>query len=275
MATSVTFTEDPARVLGEAGAFLRSEPVLHNVILTLLHQRVAYPEAGRYWVASDGGEGRGVVFQSPLTFFATITPMTPDAVPALVDAIAESGVALPGVTGDAGTAARFAGQWTERHKSAAVPYEGQRIYEARAIENIPAVGGALRRAARDDRELIVRWMLAFYEETGEPGAPPPQAAATRGDAGRTFWVWEDGGPASMAMETPPIEGVVRVGAVYTPPEQRNRGYAGACVGELSKRILRDGSRAILYTDLGNPVSNSIYRRLGYRAVAEVLRYRFG
>jgi predicted GNAT family acetyltransferase len=31
---------------------------------------------------------------------------------------------------------------------------------------------------------------------------------------------------------------------------------------------------MLYTDLANAVSNSIYRRLGYRAVAEVLRYRF-
>ena len=30
----------------------------------------------------------------------------------------------------------------------------------------------------------------------------------------------------------------------------------------------------LYTDLGNPTSNSVYRRIGYRAVAEGLRYRF-
>jgi predicted GNAT family acetyltransferase len=31
---------------------------------------------------------------------------------------------------------------------------------------------------------------------------------------------------------------------------------------------------MLYTDLANPTSNSIYRRIGYRAVAEVLRYGF-
>jgi uncharacterized protein len=33
-------------------------------------------------------------------------------------------------------------------------------------------------------------------------------------------------------------------------------------------------RCILYTDLGNPTSNSVYRRIGYRAVAAALRYRF-
>ena len=30
----------------------------------------------------------------------------------------------------------------------------------------------------------------------------------------------------------------------------------------------------LYTDLANPTSNSIYRHVGYQAVAEILGYRF-
>jgi uncharacterized protein len=72
-----------------------------------------------------------------------------------------------------------------------------------------------------------------------------------------------------------VEGVVRVQAAYTPPERRNRGYAGACVGGLWKRIGNGGYHCILYTDLGNPISNYVFRRIGYRAVAEALRYRFG
>jgi uncharacterized protein len=89
-----------------------------------------------------------------------------------------------------------------------------------------------------------------------------------------FGLWEDGGPASMAANREPVVGVVRLQAVYTPPEKRNRGYAGACVAGLSGRIREAGHRCILYTDLGNPTSNSVYRRIGYRAVAEGLRYRF-
>jgi predicted GNAT family acetyltransferase len=38
-------------------------------------------------------------------------------------------------------------------------------------------------------------------------------------------------------------------------------------------VLCEGLR-FLYTDLGNPTSNSIYRSVGYQAVAEALRYRF-
>ena len=47
-----------------------------------------------------------------------------------------------------------------------------------------------------------------------------------------------------------------------------------CVHALSSRLRDAGYRCILYTDLANPTSNSIYRRIGYRAVAEALRYRF-
>jgi predicted GNAT family acetyltransferase len=78
----------------------------------------------------------------------------------------------------------------------------------------------------------------------------------------------------MAAHSAPVEGVVRVRDVYTPPERRNRGYAGACVSNLSRHIRDGGYRCILYTDLNNPVPNSIYRRIGYSGVAEALRYRF-
>ena len=61
---------------------------------------------------------------------------------------------------------------------------------------------------------------------------------------------------------------------YTPPRLRGRGYATACVAALTQRILDQGDRAILYTNLANPTSNLIYRRIGYRAVDESISYRF-
>lgn len=275
MTIEVSLTDDPSRVLAEAHGFLASEPVQHNVILTLLHTRVAHPEPGRYWTVRDGSEAVGVVFQSPLTFFATVTPMPPEATAAAVDAVADAGVALPGVMGDAATAARFAGQWTERHKSGARPQGGQRIYELQTLVPVSGVSGALRLAAAGERDLMIDWMRAFEGDTREdPPNPEIEIMVDRRLAAGQLWLWEDGGPVSFAGASEPVEGVARVGPVYTPPELRNRGYAGACVAALSQRIVGGGSRAILYTDLANATSNSVYRKLGYRAVAEVLRYRF-
>lgn len=92
MAIEVAFSEDPRWVLAEAEVFLASEPVLHNLILVLLGERLAYPEPGRYWLAKDGESVVGVVFQSPLDFAATLTPMGPEAVAGMIDTIVGTGV---------------------------------------------------------------------------------------------------------------------------------------------------------------------------------------
>jgi GNAT superfamily N-acetyltransferase len=268
-AIEVRLTDDPSRVLQDAGAFLRSEPVAHNLVLSLLHARVARPVPGRYWMALAGTGVAGVAFQSPRDFGATITPMSDQAVVAVVDAIADAGVALPGVMGDAATAARFAGQWTERQRSAATPLYGQRLYELVTVEPRPAGRGMLRRTKPAERDLVVRWLSAFLSELGEPVRDPGQTVDSR-----PFYVWDDGAACSMAAHTEPIENVVRVQYVYTPPELRSRGYASACVGELSRLLRSEGRRVILFTNLANPTSNSIYRKIGYRAVGEALRYRF-
>jgi predicted GNAT family acetyltransferase len=50
--------------------------------------------------------------------------------------------------------------------------------------------------------------------------------------------------------------------------------SSSCLAAVSEHVLSQKLRCILYTDLGNPTSNSIYRSVGYRSVAEALLYRF-
>jgi len=263
MELKVLFSEDPAFVIRTADKFLSSEPVLHNLILSILHSRVTQGDPGRYWIALHGEETVGVVVQSPLEYPATLTPMGPRTVMALVDAIAEAGVTLPGVNGDAATAASFAGQWSERCKSAAVPFQGTRLYELLELGEVPRTAGHLRQAGPRDRSLMILWTRAFQDEIGESA-----------NAGQ-IWLWDQNGETtSMAVGRESAQGVVRLSGVYTPPEKRKHGYAAACVHAVSKYLRDCGYRCILYTDLGNPTSNSVYRRIGYKAVAEALRYRF-
>jgi len=273
MDINVTFSEDPAWVLSIARELLTSQPVLHNMIHSLLHARIAYREPGRFWVGACGDKIVAVVFQSPLTFAADLTPMDPNVAAAIVDAIADAGIALPGVSGEAATAASFAGQWTERCKSAAIPFQGQRIYEFLDWGDRTAVRGRLRKAISDDRSLMVSWTRAFQDEIGVH-LTDPEILVDRWLRAGQLWLWDDGQTMSMAVGREPVAGVVRVSGVYTPPAFRRHGYATACVQGLSESIREAGYRCILYTDLGNPASNSIYRRIGYRAIAEALRYRF-
>ena len=50
-----------------------------------------------------------------------------------------------------------------------------------------------------------------------------------------------------------------------------------CIGRTLSICLTQverGLRCVLYTDLGNPTSNSIYRNIGYEAITETLIYGF-
>jgi len=271
--TSILFTEEPGVVLKTAGEFLASQPVLHNLILSLLYARIAHPEPGRYWLATEQEKVVGVVFQSPLNFAATLSPMDVRVVEAMVGAIAEAGISLPGVNGDATTAANFAGYWSEQRKSVVTPFQGIRLFEWLEPGETKEIGGRLRRALPDDRDLMIEWTRGFSVEVGEP-VDGTEVRVDRQLAERELWLWDDGEAKSMAVARKPAEGVVRISGVYTPANKRNHGYAAACVHALSQHMCDSGLRCVLYTDLANPTSNAIYRRIGYRAVAEGLRYRF-
>jgi predicted GNAT family acetyltransferase len=149
-----------------------------------------------------------------------------------------------------------------------------RLYELLELGEVPRTEGQLRQAGPSDRSLMIQWTRAFQNEIGE-SANDTELRVDRGLTAGQLWVWDqDGETTSMAVSRELVKGVVRLSGVYTPPEKRKHGYAAACVYALSKHLRAGDHRCILYTDLGNPTSNSIYRRIGYKAVAEALRYRF-
>jgi uncharacterized protein len=127
MDVRVDFYEDARSLLEAAGDFLRSRPILHNLILTMVESRLANWEPGRYWVAIRDHRVAGVVLQSTLSRPAVLVPMELDVIEAVVEAIAGAGIVLPGVHGDAATGAAFAGRWAERCKCGAFSHPGDEI----------------------------------------------------------------------------------------------------------------------------------------------------
>jgi predicted GNAT family acetyltransferase len=270
---TVALEQNVKVALTEAGAFLRSDPVQHNLVLTLLDTRAAHPEPGRYAWVRDGAEVTGAIVQSPLVLHAAVTAIPAAATEALVDELVAAWSDLGGVFGPADTVARFAGHWAERLGVAAAPVEGQRLYALDSLDPPVGVAGSLRRAIDADAGLVLKWVRGFLHDTG---APPiiEEAIRRRLDAG-LIWIWEHQDPVSMASHTPAVAGVSRIGGVYTPPEHRGHGYATACTAAVTEAALQAGAQqCVLYTQLANPQSNAIYRSLGYKPVSENLRYRF-
>jgi predicted GNAT family acetyltransferase len=244
-------------------------------MLTLLLERAEGPEPGHYWIGKDGADTVGVVVQSPPGLFANVSRMTPEVAAELADTIAIQGITLPGVNGEAGAAATFAGQWSERLNVPAAPIKGLRAYVLKNVTGENTKRGQLRQATSNDRNVVLDLMKGFLTEVGEPQMDL-ELMVDRRLAAERFWLWENQSEAVCLVGcSEAAAGIVRIRVVYTPQNRRNYGYGTAATHALSKVVLTQGHRCMLYTDLGNPISNSIYRRIGYRAVAEALRYRFG
>lgn len=273
----VHVTADASTALAESRRFLETDPVGHNLVLTLLHLRAERPQPGRYAWATSSSDVIGVLFQSPLTFAAAITPMPRAAAEAIALELATVDPPLPGVNGEAATAAALAGTWATAKRVPVEPVDGQRLYRCDELVEPAPASGAPREAAEGDLDLLTEWMTGFQAETGDgvAGENPREATAAM-VASRPVWLWEDppGSPACMIGLTRVIAGVGRVGPVYTPPDRRGRGYAASLTAFGTRSILDGGNVAALYTQLANPTSNALYQRLGYHAVSEVVRYSF-
>ena len=271
---------DLATFAATAGDWLRREPVLHNVMLTVAQGRVdgdvpAGPDDR--WLRVENGDGTlvGAALRTPPRG-PLLSGMPREAARALADWFA--GDDLGAVFGPSDPCGWFAERYGEVTGTTPVPGMGQRLFRLGGLCPPVGVPGDGRRATRTDRDLLVAWSDAFAREAtpDHPHPDPAEPVDARLRHGGLLWLWEDGGePVSTAWLTVPVAGVVRVGGVYTPPALRGLGYASAVVAAASRHALDSGATdCVLYTDLANPTSNKIYQAVGYRPVADAQEWRF-
>jgi predicted GNAT family acetyltransferase len=272
--------QDPRAFFGRVGGFLAAREAEHNLLLGFRSVLEGDPHAfgtdDPYLAAAvAGGEIVGVAARTPP--FNLVLSEIDDAgvLEALVDDLA--GVDLPGVLGPVEAAKLFAGLWSARTGVKATVAVEERIYAAEQVDPPPRVPGSLRPYAPEDRELTLAWIDAFFKEA-MPGSPEADAEAFLArrisETPGGLVLWEDGEPVSLAGFGSPTPNGSRIGPVYTPPPLRGRGYASALTAALTARLLEDRRFCFLFTNLANPTSNSIYQRIGYRAVTDVTVWRF-
>ncbi|MFF4081497.1 GNAT family N-acetyltransferase [Streptomyces sp. NPDC001777] len=263
-----TFTDDVDVFLDAAGASLAARPAENTVLLTVTatlrrEGPHAYGEAAPllgWWRGTDG-EVAGTLVRTP-PHPPMLGSVAPEALEPLVAALP-----LTRINADRASAEVLAGLWPGHRVD-----REQRLYRLGTLTPpCPAPPGRPRAAVAADRELLVRWHLAFADETGQSGARVERMVDERLASGG-LTLWEDGGaPVAMTAVSPRIAGMVRIVRVYTPPEHRRRGYAAAVTAESSRAARDAGAREVLlFTDLTNPTSNGVYRRIGYRAVSDRL-----
>lgn len=264
---------------GRGLAWIERDPVLNTVPATVARSRLAglgRPGEKPTWITieSDNGDVIGAAVCTPPwpPVVPTISPMLAGH---LAEFLYERGADVPGINGPVEQARAFAARWSELTGYVARVARELRLYRLRSLEPPLDVPGSWRLAVARDYDTCMKWFLRFADEVHDEHPIVERAdVVARVDGGRMS-VWEVGGaPVSLASWTLPASGVVRVGPVYTPPEQRRRGYGAAVTAAATSAILATGAEVCLFTDLANPISNSIYQRIGYQPVRDCVELVF-
>jgi predicted GNAT family acetyltransferase len=229
-------------------------------------------------VGPDAGETELVALMTPPRNLLLASPdrtVPEGAIRLLAEHLCAQRIMTPGVVAEKELALAFACAFAAKSGGAYFIATDERLYRLDRVEDV-AIVGELRPASERDMHFLPFWMKAFTDECFHENAPLEAESARWCVERSTMYILEDGGlPVSMAGSSRQLPRGRAVGPVYTPPYLRGKGYATACVALLSQIILEKGNDyCALFTDLENPVSNSIYQRIGYRPICDFREIKF-
>ena len=289
------FFDDPVAFFDVAGGVLAEQPVLSTVLAGVAERirdrraaGIPWPEGVPCWFAAvlDGDQVVGTAMRTATfgEYPAYLMPMPDEAVHLLSGTLLERDEPVLGANGALPAVQVFCEDMAAATGRTARVSQHTRLFElGDLVEPRPATG-RLRPATRGEQDLVASWYDAFMadadEQAGrEPGESPHESPsddelARRIDSGRVFvWADPDDHAVNVTVATMPAYGVSRIGPVYTPRDQRGRGYASAAVHAVSKLLRDSGERPCLFTDQANPTSNKIYEAIGYRPLVDMANLR--
>lgn len=270
-----------APLLKDIREFLGREEVVNTILLAGFLARDGLDPMHPVLAARGGDDIIAVCSLTPGFFLLLSHVEYEAAIGVLAAELVRRRARLPGVMGPPGPALAFAEQWTRLTGGSFRPGMSQRILAARSVRPPEGVPGIWRHMEPADHPLLVSWFTAFNIEAD---GVPADVARSRGQAmldrldersGGLLWLDEGRSPVSIACYKAPTMNGIRIGPVYTPPEHRRRGYAGAVTAATTQLMLDRGHAFVcLYTDAANATANHVYEAIGYEFVADSMQYRF-
>ncbi|MFJ4467639.1 GNAT family N-acetyltransferase [Streptomyces sp. NPDC089424] len=269
-------TDKPDVFRSEAGQFLAERPDLHTMLLSGLGTIEQLRAGGKtpptvlgWWREPDEAATTAAFVWLP-PHMLTASRLSRAAATHLAGLLSTRSQPFTQLLADDSSVRVFSEAWQTATGSA--PRSGPHLRLHRLGRLVcPGVTppGAPRTATDDDRALLHDWCTRFVTEAGSLGADLDAFIDERmSRGGWRLWAVGDE-PVAMAAMTSVVAGTSRLTPVYTLPDHRGRGYGSAVTAAVSQAARDAGAEhVLLFTDLANPTSNSVYQRIGYRPISD-------
>lgn len=248
--------------------FRASEPALTNLVATVAAGVVAGRRYERclWWLVRDPA-GRVVGCACRTTPYPLVmSSMSPAAAAALGVQVRLVDPALPGVTGPRAAVDALLAELDPAGEPRTRMTELVKVLQTYLPPS--EVPGRARRASAEEQDLLVAWFQQFQRDAGLIERDPRANVAAM-LANHALWWWKlDGRPVSMAGHGLVVDGIGRVGPVFTPATHRRHGYGAAVTGAVVAELLTRCTTVLLFSDASNSTSNRVYERLGFVTAAQ-------
>jgi len=275
----------PEQFLVETTSYRGLDPIRTNVlgsVASSVANDARIYDAYWWWLVRDHDDVVGAAMRTA-PFGLQIGPMARDAAAELAIAVANEDDGFPWLAGSEELVTTFLKSY-ERVRSPGSSRTSSRgrmsfLYELKSLL-APNVEGSSRVATMDDFELVDQWSSDFHyfiEGVAREADERDQTALVARVKDGALSLWSvHGVVVAMAGRATPVETptglVTRVGPVFTPAENRGRGYGSAVTASVCEGLLAQGSRVMLYANADNPTSNGIYQRIGFQIIDNVVQY---
>lgn len=196
----------------------------------------------------------------------------------VVEEFLKRDIHIPAVVGLKSIVFAFAKKWNDIKQCDTKVLMDQGLYRLDEVNlTLEDSSGTWRYARIDEAPLIQKWYHGFNQDVGLPKSEDHeiQQKVAQFLEGQEVFFWEDNGKVvSMMKKARPSDHGVTVSFVYTPPEERGKGYARTMVAACSQELLKSYDFCVLYTDMLNPTSNKIYQEVGYQKIADSVHLEF-
>ena len=134
-----------------------------------------------------------------------------------------------------------------------------------------------RKATMEDKETLLKYRRMFSEEALHETVSDEELEKKfqRHFSMGYYLLEKDGKIVATASSNRHLTKGKSIGNVYTPKEERGKGYAYNLVYRISKEFLDSGLEyCVLFTDDSNPISNHVYEKIGYERRADTTEILF-